>query len=50
MRELLIVKLQKRIKTVSVELVKSYDAKNLALFLELEKEISIQKSYISQEE
>lgn len=50
MRELLIVKLQKRIKTLSSELVKAYDAKTLAKFLELEKEIEIQKSYLSQEE
>lgn len=49
MRELLIVKLQKRIRTLSAELVKQYDPKTLALFLELEKEISIQKSYITQE-
>ena len=50
MRELLIVKLQKRIRTLSTELVKQYDPKALALFLELEKEISIQKAYITQEE
>ena len=50
MRELLIVKLQKRIRAVSAELVKSYDAKNLSLFLELEKEIEVQKSYISKED
>lgn len=49
MRELLIVKLQKRVKTLSTELVKQYDAKTLAKFLELEKEIQIQKSYITQE-
>lgn len=49
MRELLIVKLQKRIRAVSAELVKQYDPKNLALFLELEKEVEIQKAYISQE-
>lgn len=50
MRELLIVKLQKRIKTLSSELVKAYDAKTLAKFLELEKEVEIQKSYLSQED
>lgn len=50
MRELLIVKLQKRIRTLSAELVKQYDPKALAKFLELEKEVEIQKAYLSQEE
>lgn len=50
MREALIVKLQKRIATLSSVLVKEYDAKLLTKFLELEKEIQIQQSYLSQEE
>lgn len=49
MRELLIVKLQKRIKTLSSVLVKEYDAKLLVKFLELEKELQIQTSYLSRE-
>jgi hypothetical protein len=50
MRELLIVKLQKQIKTLSSVLVKEYDAKLLAKFLQLEKEVDIQKAYLSQED
>lgn len=50
MRELLIVKLQKRIKTLTSVLVKEYDAKLLVKLEEAEKEIQIQQSYLSWEE
>jgi hypothetical protein len=50
MRELLIVKLQKQIRTLSSVLIKEYDARLLAKFLELEKEVQIQQSYLSQED
>ncbi len=49
MRELLIVKLQKRIRTLSSVLVKEYDAKLLVKYLELEKEVEVQKAYLSVE-
>lgn len=50
MRELLIVKLQKRINTLTSVLVKEYDAKLLVKLEEAEKEIQIQQSYLSQED
>ena len=50
MRELLIVKLQKRIKTLTSVLVKEYDTKLLVKLEEAEKEIQIQQSYLSWEE
>lgn len=49
MRELIISKLQKKLRTLNSVLVKEYDAKLLAKFLEIEKEISIQQAYLSQE-
>jgi hypothetical protein len=50
MRELLIVKLQKRIKTLSSVLVKEYDAKLLVKLEEAEKDLQIQQAYLSQED
>jgi hypothetical protein len=50
MREVLIIKLQKRISSLNSILVKEYDARLLAKFLELEKELQIQQAYLSQEE
>lgn len=49
MREQLINRLQKKLKTLSTVLVKEYDARLLVKYLELEKEIQIQKAYIQNE-
>lgn len=45
MREAVIARLQKRIRTLSSLLVKEYDTKLVAKFLEAEKELQIQKAY-----